>query len=296
MSEPHPNSHLWPGVPLALASAVLFGATPPLSKLLLNAVSPFVLAGLLYLGAGLGLTIYRFFQGTIGNTGNQAPLRQQDVPWLALAIGTGGVLAPVLLMFGLSRTSASSTALLLNVEGLATMAIAWLVFHENVDRRLLLGAFAILAGAVLLSWEGQGVAFNPGAMLVVGACVAWGIDNNLTRKISATDPTIVAMLKGLVAGSVNVVLALLTGAALPSTGNNRGGGRGGLTRRRCQPCHVHLCSAAPWHRAHRRVLFARPFHRGDSRNRLARRPANAQAGARRCSDGDWAVAASGRTP
>jgi hypothetical protein len=84
MSEPHPNSHLWPGVPLALASAVLFGATPPLSKLLLNAVSPFVLAGLLYLGAGLGLTIYRFFQGTIGNTGNQAPLRQQDVPWLAL--------------------------------------------------------------------------------------------------------------------------------------------------------------------------------------------------------------------
>jgi drug/metabolite transporter (DMT)-like permease len=102
------------------------------------------------------------------------------------------------------------------VEGLATMAIAWLVFHENVDRRLLLGAFAILAGAVLLSWEGQGVAFNPGAMLVVGACVAWGIDNNLTRKISATDPTIIAMAKGLVAGSVNVVLALLTGAALPS--------------------------------------------------------------------------------
>ncbi len=216
MSEPHPNSHLWPGVPLALASAVLFGATPPLSKLLLNAVSPFMLAGLLYLGAGLGLAIYRFFRGTIGNTGNQASLRQQDVPWLALAIGTGGVLAPVLLMFGLSCTTASSTALLLNVEGLATMAIAWLVFHENVDRRLLLGAFAILAGAVLLSWEGRGVAFNPGAMLVVGACVAWGVDNNLTRKISATDPTIIAMLKGLVAGSVNVVLALLTGAALPS--------------------------------------------------------------------------------
>jgi drug/metabolite transporter (DMT)-like permease len=95
-------------VPLALASAVFFGATPPLSKLLLNAVSPFMLAGLLYLGAGLGLAIYRFFRG-IGNTGNQAPLRQQDVPWLALAIGTGGVLAPVLLMFGLTRTAASSS-------------------------------------------------------------------------------------------------------------------------------------------------------------------------------------------
>lgn len=216
MSEAHSHSHLWPGVPLALASAALFGAVPPLSKLLLDAVSPFMLAGLLYLGAGLGLAVYRFVLGAAGARADEAPLRRTDVPWLALAIGTGGVLAPVLLMSGLSLTTASSAALLLNVEGLAAMAIAWLVFHENVDGRLLLGAFAILAGAALLSWEGQGAAFNPGALLVVGACAAWGLDNNLTRKISAIDPAMIAMLKGLTAGSVNIMLAVLTGAAFPA--------------------------------------------------------------------------------
>jgi drug/metabolite transporter (DMT)-like permease len=216
MSELQRHSHLWPGVALALASAVLFGASPPLSKLLLGATSPFMLAGLMYLGAGLGLAIYHFLQRTTGATANEAALSKSDLPWLALAIGMGGVLAPVLLMFGLSLTSASSTALLLNLEGLATMAIAWLVFHENVDRRLLLGAFAILTGAVLLSWEGYGIAFNRGAVLVACACVAWGIDNNFTRKISATDPVVIAMLKGLIAGSVNVVLAMLTGGILPA--------------------------------------------------------------------------------
>lgn len=216
MSESHRNSHLWPGVPLALASAALFGASPPLSKLLLGATSPFMLAGLLYLGAGLGLAVYYFFRRSIGTAENEASLGKSDMPWLVLAIAMGGVLAPVLLMSGLSLTSASNAALLLNLEGLATMAIAWLVFHENVDRRLLLGAFAILAGAVLLSWEGQGIAFNRGAVLVAGACLAWGIDNNLTRKISAADPVAIAMLKGLIAGSVNVVLAMLVGGTLPA--------------------------------------------------------------------------------
>lgn len=97
------------------------------------------------------------------------------------------------LMLGLTLNTASSSALLLNLEGLATMAIAWLVYRENVDQRLLVGAFAILAGAVLLSWEGTGVAFNLGAVLVAGACLAWGLDNNFTRKISATDPVVIAM-------------------------------------------------------------------------------------------------------
>ena len=105
MSEA-PNSHLWPGVPLALASAALFGAAPPLSKLLLDAVSPFMLAGMLYLGAALGLAIYRFFRGTVGDTANEAPLRQTDVPWLVLAIGTGGA-SPRCYSCGLSLTTAS---------------------------------------------------------------------------------------------------------------------------------------------------------------------------------------------
>jgi drug/metabolite transporter (DMT)-like permease len=139
-----------------------------------------------------------------------------DLPWLALAIVTGGIVGPVLLMWGLTLTSASSAALLLNLEGLATMGIAWLVYKENVDRRLLIGAFSILAGAVLLSWQGQGVAFSLGALLVAGACLAWGLDNNFTRKISAADPVMIAMVKGLVAGTVNIGLALAAGASLPA--------------------------------------------------------------------------------
>lgn len=214
MSQPTRSyNHLWPGVPLALGSAALFGATPPLSKLLLGSAQPFMLAGLLYLGAGLGLAILRLSRRVASS---EARLGRKDAPWLALAIGMGGVAAPAMLMFGLTLTAASSAALLLNIEGLATMAIAWLVYRENVDRRLLVGAFAILAGAVLLSWNGRGLAFDPGALLVVGACMAWGLDNNFTRKISAANPVMIAMLKGLAAGVVNVCLALGAGAALPA--------------------------------------------------------------------------------
>lgn len=216
MEHTHEHSQLWPGVPFALASAALFGSTPPLSKMLLEDVNPFMLAGLLYLGAGIGLALYRLLRHSSNVDSLEAALQPTDLPWLAAAVAMGGIIGPVLLMFGLSLISASSGALLLNLEGLATMAIAWLVFRENVDRRLLLGAAAILAGAVLLTWQGQGVDFNGGALLIAGACLAWGIDNNLTRKISTADPTVIAMIKGLVAGVVNVGLALSTGATMPA--------------------------------------------------------------------------------
>jgi drug/metabolite transporter (DMT)-like permease len=139
------------------------------------------------------------------------------MPWLAAIIAAGGVLGPLFLMFGLASTDAASASLLLNLEGLATMGIAWLVFRENVDRRLLLGAFAILAGAALLSWEGR-ASLDWGAALIAAACVSLGIDNNLTRKLSSADPVQIAMLKGLVAGTVNLALALAQGAALPNAG------------------------------------------------------------------------------
>ena len=166
MSEPNSHAHLWPGVPLALGSAALFGAAPPLCKLLLDSVNPFMLAGLLYLGAGIGLALYRLARGT---GAGEAQLTARDMPWLALAIGAGGIVAPVLLMFGLSLNTASSSALLLNLEGLATIAIAWLVFPENVDRRLLVGALAILLGAVLISWQGGVGGVGLGALAIAEA-------------------------------------------------------------------------------------------------------------------------------
>src|SRR5215469_13469510 len=212
------HSHLWPGVPVALVSAVLFGASTPLAKLLLASVDPWMLAGLLYLGAGCGLALVNLARGVLRLPTVEAPLRRSDMPWLAAVILAGGVLGPLLLMFGLARTSAASGSLLLNLEGLATMGIAWVVFRENVDRRLLLGAFSILAGAFVLSWRGQGVSFDLGAVLIAGACLSWGIDNNLTRKLSSADPVQIAMLKGVTAGTVNLGLALWQGAALPEPG------------------------------------------------------------------------------
>jgi len=117
-------------------------------------------------------------------------------------------------MFGLARTDAAGASLLLNLEGLATMGIAWLVYRENVDRRLLVGAFAILAGAGLISWKGS-ASLDWGTFLIAAACLSWGIDNNLTRKLSSADPVQIAMLKGLVAGTVNLMLALSQGTTLP---------------------------------------------------------------------------------
>ena len=203
------HSHLWPGVPLALASAALFGASTPFAKLLLGSVDPWLLAGLLYLGAGLGLALVQLARSALRLPAAEAPLRRADLPWLAAVVAAGGVVGPLLLMLGLARTDAASGALLLNLEGLATMALAWLVFRENVDRRLLAGALAILAGAVLLSWQGRGAGLDLGALLIAGACLAWGIDNNLTRKLSSADPVQIALAKGLIAGTVNLTLALV---------------------------------------------------------------------------------------
>lgn len=205
------------GALLALLSAALFGASTPFAKFLLGSVDPWTMAGLLYLGAGLGLAMVHLSRAVLRLPAVEAPLRSADVPWLALVILTGGVLGPLFLMFGLSRTDAAATSLLLNLEGLATMTIAWVVFRESVDRRLLLGASAILAGAILLSWEGQ-TSFQLGSLLIAGACLCWGIDNNLTRKLSSADPVQIAMIKGLVAGTINLLIATINGAHLPSVG------------------------------------------------------------------------------
>jgi drug/metabolite transporter (DMT)-like permease len=208
----------WPGVPLALASAILFGASTPFAKLLVDTSDPQLLAGLLYLGAGVGLMIDQATRRVLGFRNSEAPLRPADAPWMIAVILFGGILGPLFLMLGLARTSAASGSLLLNLEGLATMAIAWVVFRENVDRKLLLGAAAIFAGAVALSWQGQGIRFDEGGMLIGAACLAWGVDNNLTRKLSAADPVVIAMIKGVAAGSVNLTIALLLGAHMPSIG------------------------------------------------------------------------------
>jgi drug/metabolite transporter (DMT)-like permease len=205
------------GVLFALLSALLFGASTPFAKLFLGTVDPWMMAGLLYFGSGLGLMLVHLSRTGFRLPVIEAPLQRTDLPWLGLVIAVGGVLGPLFLMFGLSRTDAAGASLLLNLEGLATMGIAWVVFGENVDRRLLAGALSIVAGAAVLSWQGQ-ASFQWGAFLIMAACLCWGVDNNLTRNLSSSDPVQIAALKGLVAGVVNSILALAQGAALPGSG------------------------------------------------------------------------------
>ena len=208
------------GVAYAFGAAALFGASTPFAKRLLPQVEPWLLAGLLYLGSGLGLAVYRLLSSRFQKAaGKEAPLSRADVPWLVAAIGFGGVVGPLLLMIGLRWTPASSASLLLNLEGVFTALLAWFVFKENFDARIAWGMALISGGAVVLSWAGRPVVGVPwGALAIVGACFAWALDNNFTRKVSAADPVQIALLKGLCAGSVNTTLGLLLGAKLPAVG------------------------------------------------------------------------------
>lgn len=195
----------------ALGAALLFGAGTPLAKQLLVTLNPWLLAGLLYLGSGLGMTLYRRLRGA-------TPVRMAsgDLPWFAGAVLAGGVIAPVLLMFGLRGMPASGASLLLNAEGVFTALLAWFAFRENFDRRIALGMVAILAGAAVLSWPGDVQLAGLWPMLaILGACFAWGLDNNLTRKVSLIDATWIAAVKGLVAGGVNLGLAIAMRVEIP---------------------------------------------------------------------------------
>src|SRR6185437_4558376 len=194
MSPPMPSSMTaLRGPTLALLSAALFGASTPLAKLLLGrGVDSWLLAGLLYLASGIGLGLVFLGTRAAGNRPVEAPLRATALPVLALVILFGG-----------------------NLESLLTLVIAWTVFREHVDVRLLIGAGAILIGAALLSWPQGGARIGYGAVMVAAACLCWALDNNFTRKLSSADPVQIACLKGLVAGGINLGIARLGGAPMP---------------------------------------------------------------------------------
>lgn len=181
--------YLHVGIAAALGSAVLFGVSTPFAKELLGDISPWLMAGLLYLGVGLGLGTLKRVRTIRHDVPREAPLRRADFGWLAAIVLFGGVAGPLLLMIGLTTTTASTASLLLNLEGLATLAIAWFVYRENVDLRIGIGAGSILLGAVILSWQGGIDGFSGGSLAIAGACLCWGIDNNLTANSRLPTPS-----------------------------------------------------------------------------------------------------------
>ena len=199
----------------ALAAALLFGASVPFAKVLAGDLSPILLAGLLYLGSGVGLYVAR---GIRDRRFALPALSSREWCWLAGAIALGGVVGPTLLITGLARTSAADASLLLNLEAVFTAVLAWIVFGENADRRVVLGMALIVAGSVVLGWPEQGGRTSgtlPGVLAVALACLCWAVDNNLTRAVSASDAVFIAGTKGLVAGATNLALAFALGAKAP---------------------------------------------------------------------------------
>ena len=200
----------------ALLAAALFGISTPFAKLFVGDVPPVLLAGMLYLGSGVGLAIIRMIRD---RGWKSTGLQTGDWPWLAGAIVFGGVVAPVALMFGLTRTSASTASLLLNLEVVLTAVIAWVAFKEHADRRIVFGMLAIVAGGLVLSWPSGSLSEESdwlGPAVIAAACLCWAIDNNLTRRISAADALFVSCSKGLIAGSVNCALAIAIGSTWPA--------------------------------------------------------------------------------
>jgi drug/metabolite transporter (DMT)-like permease len=206
------------GIIYGLASAALFGLSTPLAKSLLGSVHPLLLAGLLYAGSGLGLSIVLGVRGLMPRTRVAIGLPSGvEWWWLAAAIVFGGIAGPVALMYGLLTTPASSASLLLNLEAVFTALLAWFLFRENFDRRIALGMAAIVTGGLVLAWSpDHDKGGSGGSLLIATACFCWALDNNLTRRASAADAVAIAALKGVVAGVGNVSLALLLGQHLPS--------------------------------------------------------------------------------
>ncbi|MHB8910740.1 MAG: DMT family transporter [Syntrophales bacterium] len=201
----------------ALAAAFLFGASAPLSKLLLHDIEPAVMAGLLYLGSGTGVLLFKILRTSVTGTGDtEAKLAHSDIKWLAAGILSGGVAAPITLLFSLRETPAATASLLLNFECAATTLIAALLFKESISRRAWAAILCITLAGILLSTDFSGSwGLSIGALGVLMACIFWGMDNNFTRNISAKDPLMIVTVKGLGAGSVSLGLGFLLGNPLP---------------------------------------------------------------------------------
>jgi drug/metabolite transporter (DMT)-like permease len=199
---------------MAIGAALLFGVSAPLAKALLGSIQPTPLASLLYLGCGLGVLIFKLLkQLFIKDKNTETGISKRDLPWLAGVILTGGVAAPIVLMFSLKATPASTASLLLNFEAVSTALIAALFFKESLGKRVWISIAIITVAAIILTWDNTGEwELSLGAVGIICACLLWGADNNMTRMVSLKDPLITTIVKGFGAGTVTLIISLLTAA------------------------------------------------------------------------------------
>lgn len=216
---PYSSRNASRGVVYAVAAAFIFGVNTSISKVLLDQIQPWMLAGIFYVGAGLGLSIIYLLSKRVAPQLSPQATAVQGKDWIWLGAGTfaGGVVAPVFLMFGIANSSASTASLLLSLEGVFTALIGWFIFRERFDWRIAWGMSAIIAGSIILlkvKYSEFGVSW--GSLAVVGACFAWACDNNLTRQIADRELLQIVTVKSSAAGVVNTAIALALGSSLPS--------------------------------------------------------------------------------
>ena len=200
---------------LAIAAAALYAISTPFSKILLEGVSPTMMASLLYLGAGIGLLLVSCSRRIVGRESGEAPLDRSDLPY-TVAMIVLDIAAPILLMTGLTMTSSATTSLLNNFEIVATTVIALVIFRENVSKTLWTAILLVTVSSILLSVDDlSGFVLSPGALLVLGACFCWGLENNCTRRLSEKDPIQITTVKGIFSGLGSLAVALYLGNPIP---------------------------------------------------------------------------------
>ena len=202
----------------AILAAALYALNAPGSKLLLRSVPPTMMAGFLYLGAGIGMAVLGLLRSKTGHAKRELRLAKKDLPYTLGMVGLD-IAAPILLMIGLSRTTAANASLLNNFEIVATSIIALLIFRETIGKKLWIAIGLITLSSILLSVEDAGsFQFSFGSLFVLAACVCWGLENNCTRCLSKSDPMEIVVIKGFGSGIGSVVIALVVGESLPLWG------------------------------------------------------------------------------
>ena len=215
-TEKQPKRGVTAGIFLAILAASLYAINSPLSKILLDYMQPSLMAGVLYLGAGLGMGIIAIARKCKRTQTSEAKLTKAELPYV-IAMVLLDIAAPICLLFGLKSTMAVTASLLNNFEIVATAIIALVVFKESISSRLWLGIVCVTLSCALLSFENIGeLQFSFGSIFILIACVCWGFENNCTRKISSKDPLQIVLIKGLFSGIGSIIIGLSMGETFVS--------------------------------------------------------------------------------